>query len=247
MLYRSLLFLLALSVVVNANTAFAQTASQPVRLTAIHGPRAVVQDSVANYRAATASSSARPIEYMWDFGNGIASEGVVVAHRFEIPGVHTITVTAANSGGRDTLRTAVVVTEPPPELPEAIRAERASAPGAAEHTTAPVQEASTSSSENLAARARRILYSNAPTQHASSGYTWVLASDLWRDRLASNAIDYILKGLRVEVWSDSTANGSPAYRLVAGHFSSEQEALAARPFLPKDVQNPILFDLSEQR
>lgn len=243
MLYKSQVLLLTLIVGLAVQVTVAQTASQPVRVTRIHGPRAVLQDSIANYRATASEASTRPIEYLWDFGDGIASEGIVVAHRYETPGMKTITLFASNAAGRDTIQTTVVVTEPHPTLPEHIAAEPPSQTPKPQTQTV---EAKASPSTNWTAKARRTLYSNSAIQPTSSGYTWVVASDLWRERLEAKAIDYILKGLRVELYTDSTTNGSPAYRLITGHFASVEEALAARPLLPHQVENPILLDLSEE-
>lgn len=242
--YRIILILSALVVGTGAHLTAAQTASKPVRLTGIHGPRAVVQDSVANYRATASATSSRPIEYLWTFSDGVASEGVVVARKFQAPGVHTITVTASNAAGRDTLRTTVVVAQPRPKLPDRVTAKPAPKPVATER---PTREAKETTSTNLTARARRVLYSDSSIQPASTGYTWIVASDLWRERLEATAVDYILKGLRVELYTDTSGKGSPAYRLITGHFTNVEEALAARPFLPEMVQHPVLLNLAEPR
>lgn len=223
----------------------AQTTLVPVRLTDIHGPRTVHADSVANYRAAVAATSTKPIAYTWDFGDGIVSEGIVVAHRYDGPGTYTMTLAAANRGGRDTLRTTVVVTEPPPPPVPASASDEPAPATLVASTESTTSAASSPPSRSVAEVARRSLYGSAPIGPKTTGYTWVLASDLWRQRLERSVLDYVLRGLRVELYTDASGGGSPAYRIIAGHFSTVEEARAARRFLPANVKHPILHEFSE--
>ncbi len=225
----------------------AQTPPQPVALTAIHGPRAMVLDSVLNLRATVTPSTTRPVEYLWDLGDGVSSEGVVIAHRYDEPGPYTVTLIASNAVGRDTLQTKILVTAPTQSQTAhtgAVPNENGAIPSSANASPRTVVPSQTETYASLLNRARKSLFTRPPTPPTGTGFTWILASDLERKRLQTVAVDLVLQGLRVEIYEDTTGPGSPAYRLMCGHFSDPREALTARQFLPERAEQPIMMDLS---
>ncbi|WP_179862343.1 PKD domain-containing protein [Longibacter salinarum] len=230
---RLVYLLLAILVTAGLNFSAAQAQdAHAVQLLELHGPRTLFDGAVANYRARVSEGSTRPIGFLWDFGDGIASEGSPVAHRYMIPGTYTVTVIAYNAGGRDSMTTTVTVSQRPDvtastNLPD-VRTRRP------ERTvTEPATSRQTSTPRISRRDVRRALFSNDPITPTADGYTWILASDLWNERLNRKRLQYRLQGLRVEVIADSTGRGSTAYRLIAGHFKTIGEALIARSMLEK--------------
>lgn len=216
--------------------------AEPVRVIRLHGPRALEVGDVGNYRARVSDASTRPIGFLWDFGDGIASEGTVVAHRYREAGSYTVMVVAYNAGGKDTMRTTVTVREPveppaPVTQPSARRTPSRSSPSSASSATmapsARSPEPSTPEPSSRIARdsVRGKLFSHDPIQPATSGYTWVMASDLWKERIESLLLKYRLQGLRVELMTDVNGSGAKVYRIIAGHFDTVGEALIARALL----------------
>ena len=227
---------------VPVSRAQSSSEAEPVRVIRLHGPRTLDVGDVGNYRARVSDASTRPIGFLWDFGDGIASEGTVVAHRYREAGSYTVMVVAYNAGGKDTMRTTVTVREPieqpaPVTQPSANRASAsASPPSASPAAPAPSARSPEPSPPKPSSRiardsVRSKLFSHDPIQPATSGYTWVMASDLWKERIESLLLKYRLQGLRVELLTDVNGSGAKAYRIIAGHFSTVGEALIARSLL----------------
>lgn len=221
--------------------AWAQDA-QPVKLIELIGPRAVFDGEVVNYRARVDDASTKPVGFLWDFGDGIASEGTLVAHRYRTPGVYTVTLVAYNTAGRDTLRARIRVTERP-EDPAPTPAEAAPARSAprATSTTTPKAAAPTPISR---AEVREQLFGHTPIQPATTGYTWILVSDLWNERIQRTLLQYRLQGIRVEIMEETQGRGSRAYRIIAGHFPTIGQALMARAMLNLGDQTAMLHSFA---
>lgn len=227
--------------------AFAQDGT-PVKLLELIGPRAVFDGEIINYRARVDDASTRPVGFLWDFGDGIASEGTLVAHRYRTPGVYTVTVVAYNTAGRDTLQARVRVTERPEEEPApATSSARPAAP-----TPSPRQSPSQASPAAEAEPPRTIsrnevrerLFGHEPIQPATDGYTWILVSDLWSERIQRTLLQYRLQGLRVEIMEETRGSGSRVYRVIAGHFPTIGQALMARAMLNLGDQTATLHSFA---
>jgi len=227
---------------VPVSRAQSDSGAEPVRVIRLHGPRTLDVGDVGNYRARVSDASTRPIGFLWDFGDGIASEGTVVAHRYREAGSYTVMVVAYNAGGKDTMRTTVTVREPveqpaPVTQSSANRAPAsASPPSASSAAPAPSARSPEPSPQETSSRiardsVRSKLFSHDPIQPATSGYTWVMASDLWKERIESLLLKYRLQGLRVELMTDVNGSGAKVYRIIAGHFDTVGEALIARSLL----------------
>ncbi len=67
-------------------------------------------NSVANF---TDTSTGDPTEWSWDFGDGSSSTAQNPPHSFSAPGEYTVTLTASNAGGSDTVSKTIVVVDPP--------------------------------------------------------------------------------------------------------------------------------------
>jgi len=218
--------------------------AEPVQVLELHGPRSLFAGAVANYRARVSDQSTRPIGFLWDFGDGIASEGNLVAHRYALPGTYTVRVIAYNTAGRDTMSTTVRVSPAPDvaAIPDPPSDAQSTRDASTADRTAPAAEAP---SPSISRRdVRKSLFSRRPIVPASDGYTWVLASDLWNERLHRKRLKYRLQGLRVEVMADTAGRGSPVYRLIAGHFKTIGQALIARSMLQVDETNLQLHAFS---
>lgn len=225
------------------NPAWAQDA-QPVRLIELIGPRAVFDGEVVNYRARVDDASTKPVGFLWDFGDGIASEGTLVAHRYRTPGVYTVTLVAYNTAGRDTLRARIRVTEQPDE-PAPVAAETEptrSAPRATSTATPTPEDAAPQPISR--ADVREQLFGHAPIQPATTGYTWILVSDLWNERIQRTLLQYRLQGIRVEIMAETQGRGSRAYRIIAGHFPTIGQALMARSMLNLGDQTASLHSFA---
>ena len=223
--------------------AWAQDA-QPVKLIELIGPRAVFDEEVVNYRARVDDASTKPVGFLWDFGDGIASEGTLVAHRYRTPGVYTVTLVAYNTAGRDTLRARIRVTErpeepapTPAETAPARTAPRATSPGAPTPEEAAPRPISR-------AEVREQLFGHSPIQPAATGYTWILVSDLWNERIQRTLLQYRLQGIRVEIMEETQGRGSRAYRIIAGHFPTIGQALMARAMLNLGAQTATLHSFA---
>jgi PKD repeat protein len=247
---RSLL-LLALGLLVAAwggPEAAAQSASRsaspphPVRLTALYPPAPAVAGTWGTYRVRIAPDVPLPVRYVWDFGDGSMSSGPVVAYAYDRPGTYTLTVTARNAHGTDTLQTDLVVV-----APEEARRARA---GATPVTTAASGSAGTSGKASAAPRARRSferssLLGSGGVSLAAGGYTWVVASSLHDRPMRFRSLDYRLRGYRSGVFAAATGSGSPAYRVVLGQFETTGAALAARSALPADAPTAWLVSIDD--
>ncbi len=223
----------------------APSADRPVRLVDIAAPRTLDAGGVGHFRAQVAPESMRPVNYLWDFGDGTLSVGTLVSHAYTSPGTYTLMVTARNERGRDTL-TAQVTVEVPRE-DAGVESPTSAAPASApEEAAAPSDERGP---DDTAAPARRVTFSRTAlfggggVTHETGGVTWVLASDLWAERARDRMLYHRLRGLRADVVVDTTGRGSPAYRVVVGQFASEDEALAARAWLPDETDHAWLLKL----
>ncbi len=58
-----------------------------------------------------------PLTYMWMWGDGSSSDGLVATHSYNTPGDYTVTFTAEGPANTDTETCVVTVTEPPMEAP----------------------------------------------------------------------------------------------------------------------------------
>lgn len=220
----------------------------PVKLLELVGPRAVFDGEVINYRARVDAASTRPVGFLWDFGDGIASEGTLVAHRYRTPGVYTVTVVAYNTAGRDTLQARVRVTERPEESPVPAASEpRSTAPAPSPQRAVPqTSPAAEAEPPRTISRneVRERLFGHEPIQPATEGYTWILVSDLWSERIQRTLLQYRLQGLRVEVMEDTAGSGSRVYRVIAGHFPTIGQALMARAMLNLGDQTATLHSFA---
>lgn len=217
---------------------------QPVKLVELIGPRAVFDGEVVNYRARVDDASTKPVGFLWDFGDGIASEGTLVAHRYRTPGVYTVTLVAYNTAGRDTLRARIRVTERP-EGPVTTPAESAparTAPRPASDAAPTIEE--TAPRPISRAEVRKQLFGHDPIQPATTGYTWILISDLWNERIQRTLLQYRLQGIRVEVMEETQGRGSRVYRIIAGHFPTIGQALMARSMLNLGLQTTTLHSFA---
>ena len=215
------------------------TPDDPVRLVEILGPRTLGAGAVGHFRARVADRSARPVTYLWDLGDGTLSVGALVSYVYATPGTYTVTVVARNAVGRDTLRVPVLVTTPPAQ-PDTVQQG-----GEGENEV----KASVAKAANERARwfrttvPRTALYGGRGLASEKGGYTWVVATDLWAERAHARMLRYRLRGFRADVYVDAAGRGSPAHRIVLGQFTTKQEALAARSWLPDDATSAWLLAL----
>ncbi len=79
----------------------------------VYGRRTLQAGEVENFRVRIAPGFAWPLQYAWDFGDGIISVGNNVTHRFTRPGTYTLTVIARNDVNSDTAFAAILVTPAP--------------------------------------------------------------------------------------------------------------------------------------
>ena len=218
--------------------------AQPVKLIELIGPRAVFDGEVVNYRARVDDASTKPIGFLWDFGDGIASEGTLVAHRYRTPGVYAVTLVAYNTAGRDTLRARIRVTERPEEpvaAPTASAPDRA-APRPGSDAAPTIEE--TAPQPISRTEVRKQLFGHDPIQPTTTGYTWILISDLWNERIQRTLLQYRLQGIRVEIMEETQGRGSRVYRIIAGHFPTIGQALMARSMLNLGLQTTTLHSFS---
>jgi PKD repeat protein len=247
---RSLL-LLALGLLVAAwggPEAAAQSASRsaspphPVRLTALYPPAPAVAGTWGTYRVRIAPDVPLPVRYVWDFGDGSMSSGPVVAYAYDRPGTYSLTVTAHNAHGSDTLQTALVVVSPD----EARRAVAGPPPVTA--ASGPIGATSRPADEARAPRRsfdRSSLLGSGGVSLAAGGYTWVVASSLHDRPMRFRSLDYRLRGYRAGVFATAADSGSTAYRVVLGQFDTTEAALAARSALPADATPAWLVSVDD--
>jgi hypothetical protein len=237
-----LLFFLSLSLSLSAiGQTTARPADRPVRLVDIAAPSALEAGAIGHFRAQVAPESQRPVNYLWDLGDGTLSVGPLVSHVYAAPGTYSVSVTARNARGRDTLRTEVNVVVPKDPSTEAGTA-RAVAAVSETETAADEEDASAPAAPRVTF-SRTALFGGGGVEEGTGGFTWVLASDLWEERARDRMLHHRLRGLRADVVVDTAGTGSPAYRVVAGQFATEAEALVARAWLPEGAAHAWLLEL----
>ena len=217
----------------------------PVQLVDIVAPSALEAGTVGHFRAQVAPESLRPVNYLWDLGDGTLSVGTLVSHIYATPGTYTVSVTAQNARGRDTLHTEVAV-EVPPEPADEAETTRAVRPVSETAPDEDEEDVSTPAAPR-ATFSRTALFGGGGIEESDGGFTWVLASDLWEERARDRMLYHRLRGVRADVAVDTVGTGSPAYRVVAGQFATEAEALAARAWLPDGSTGVWLLDLTSVR
>ena len=84
-----------------------------VEIVEVYGRRSLQAGEEENFRVRIAPGFAWPLQYAWDFGDGIISVGNNVTHRFTRPGTYTLTVTARNDVNSDTAFASILVTPAP--------------------------------------------------------------------------------------------------------------------------------------
>jgi hypothetical protein len=219
----------------------AATPDNPVRLVEIVGPRTLEVGAVGHFRARVSDRSARPVNYLWDLGDGTLSVGALVSYAYATPGPYTVTVVARNAAGRDTLEVPVYVEEGPVRADSAEstsgkeRSVTAGAPREIEAADVPRRPGDTVP--------RNALYGGGGIVGETGGYAWVVATDLWAERARTRVLRYRLRGFRADVYVDTAGRGSPAHRVVLGQFTTRAEALAARPWLPEEARGAWLLEL----
>lgn len=82
----------------------------PAQITGINGSERIFNTTAGTFVGAV-NDATQPIEYLWDFGDGSTASGKVVDHKFETPGVYTLSFTVKNCGGTNTKSMKVVVME----------------------------------------------------------------------------------------------------------------------------------------
>lgn len=211
-----------------------------VRLVPLSEPSTLEVSAIGHFRARIAPSASRPVNYLWDLGDGTLSIGSLVSHAYSRPGDYEVTVIARNEAGSDTLRSRVKVVPKEPRVDTVVTSEAVTdvRPALTSDSVAPAL----SSLPSSAGVSRSALFGSgiAPER---GGYTWVVASDLWGERAQTRLLSYRLRGLRSDVYVESEGAGSPVHRIVVGHFHTVEEALVARAWLPSDVKAAWLLDL----
>lgn len=100
---------LSLGLKLNLKSAFT-----PVDVMSVDCPATIEEGETATFTAVVNDDDAtRPIDYMWDFGDGSTSEGLVATRSFADAGTYTVTFTAMNDGSTDSEMCTVTVEEPP--------------------------------------------------------------------------------------------------------------------------------------
>jgi hypothetical protein len=220
--------------------------SKPVRLLELVGPRTIEAGAVGHFRARVSEESARPVNFLWDLGDGTLSMGALVSYAYATPGAYTITVVARNATGRDTLKAPIHVTTPVvrPDTAKGKPEKKTAAPVAA---SVPIKGAGGESPRRSRVTVpREALYGSGGIAPETGGYTWVVKTDLWAERVRDQMLRYRLRGFRADVYVDTSGRGSPAHRIVLGQFETRTEALAARPWLPHDAMAPWLLELDPE-
>ena len=212
---------------------------EPVRLVEIVEPETVSAGTVRHFRARIADGAGRPVNYLWDLGDGTLSIGSLVSHAYSTPGTYTVSVVARNPIGADTLRTGVRVA-PAPSMSDTVVA----APIEETELAEAVEKASPSSGRRGLTVPRTALFGSGGLSLENGGYAWVLATDLWAERARDRMRVYRLQGYRADIYVDTTGRGSPAHRIVVGQFATVGQARAARPWLPDDAANVWLLKLA---
>ena len=105
-----------------------------VHIIEVFGQRSVRVGEEQNFRVRLAPGFQWPLQYTWDFGDGIISVGNNVTHRYARPGRYRLTVVTRNDVNSDTASVTITVTPAPvptePARPsEPVAAEAPFAPG----------------------------------------------------------------------------------------------------------------------
>lgn len=209
-----------------------------VRLTAVDVPTGLAAGAVGHFRAQMEPESTRPVNFLWDFGDGTLSVGSPVSHVYARPGTYDLTVVARNAVGADTVGASVAVHLAEPDAAEA-EAPRPTA-AAPEDTTAAAQTAPARPRRSVS---RTTIFGPGGVTAAAGGYTWVVKTDLWAERARNQMLAYRLNGYRADVYVDTSGRGSAAHRVVIGQFATAAAARVARRWLPADVVSPWLLPL----
>ncbi len=221
----------------SGQSRLATASTDPVRLVEIIGPQTLTAGMVVHFRARAIEGAAQPVNYRWDLGDGTESIGSLVSHVYSAPGRYTLTVIARNETSADTLQTQVRVLPPVLESvdPEVEAGEEPELERVASTVqTRPVRHSVSQS----------LLFGSGGISPENGGYTWVLGTDLWPERAQERMRIYRLQGFRADIVEDISGRGSSAHRIVAGQFTTPDEALAARPWLPKEATGVWLLPLS---
>lgn len=242
---RHLLLLLVLSLLLGPSATGQRSSpseDRPARLLDIVAPSTLETGTVGHFRAQVAPESQRPVNYLWDLGDGTLSVGMLVSHAYASPGTYTLTVTARNAQGRDTLQTQVTVAVPAePTAPR--QPSEALDPPPSVSPEGPDDGEAEADSPPRAPFSRTALFGGGGVTDDAGGFTWVLHTDLWEERAQDAMLYHRLRGLRADMVVDTTGRGSPAYRVVAGQFDTPEEALAARVWLPDGPEGTWLLHL----
>ncbi len=256
MLYQRWVALFIAIVVFGTQPSFAQSAAEstapspkdrrsddtevfPVRLIEVYAPRTIVVGEVVNFRVRASNGTPRPFTALWDFDNGYLSVGNPVAHAYTEPGMYTVRVIGRNRTSADTLTVTVTVTTASSNdaAKRTTSAQPVAEPVAEPFAGPAADEGGASTAPAARVRVREAsLRGYAAISRSPGTYTWVIASDLWRERLEASVLNYRLQNLRAELYQDPRGRGSPVYRIVVGEFETEEEALTARAWLPPNAR-----------
>jgi hypothetical protein len=211
-----------------------------VRLTAVDAPEDLAAGAVGHFRAQVAPQSTRPVNFLWDFGDGTLSVGSPVSHVYARRGTYDLTVVARNAGGADTARASVAVRLAEPDADAEAGASRVTAAAVSD----PVAATQTAPTRSRRSVSRTTIFGSGGVTTVAGGYTWVVTTDLWAERARNRMLAYRLNGYRADVYVDTSGRGSAAHRVVVGQFATAAEARVARRWLPADVVSPWLLPLS---
>ena len=212
--------------------------SQKVRIVSVEGKRSLRLGEKANYIIHINPDAAQPIDYYWDAGAGVFIQGRSVVLEFDQAGEYALTVTARNRYGSATKTLTVTVTGAPAGAPRAAlpdTALRAATPGATPSSRRNTQPSPPTGFQRAA------LYGAEGIALNQGGYTWVVETHLSREQAVIDVRNYRVAGYRVELLVDDEGEGSTAYRVIMGLFATEQAALLARRYLPKDIPGGTLL------
>ena len=189
------------------------------RVVQVYGKRTLPVGEAENFRVRLGRGVVRPVNFRWDMGDGTQAEGNNVVHRYQQPGLYTVTVEARNAFGTTTYE--LFVTVPPPAEQQPSGAGVASA----------AQVDTTAEQEPAAGRAARsqpspgsALWSSEGIDWAKGGYTLLVATRLDQRVAERDALHYRREGYRTGIMVDDTGPGSTAYRVVVGQFATMDQA-----------------------
>jgi outer membrane protein OmpA-like peptidoglycan-associated protein/outer membrane protein W len=97
---------------------------QPVRAFSLSGPQELFSDEEGEFYVSLVDLPTPPVEYTWDFGDGVTKFGDSVYYSYTQPGVYTVTVTVSNTrSSQDRQMTVRVRERPEPARIAALRAD----------------------------------------------------------------------------------------------------------------------------